>query len=120
MRIMNEKINKHLTAERAMQIAENYKEKYNLSGTIDGTKERTVKFYTQFDDSNLPVWLVMVSIIPTVFQADDEYTIVISDAEEQVKYLIDPNGHYYAPHTKKDGLTDEEFNRLWNEDSEDN
>lgn len=117
---MSEKINKHLTAERAMQIAENYKEKYNLSGTIDGTKERTAKFYNQFDDSNLPVWLVMVNIIPTVFQADDEYTIVISDEEAQVKYLIDPNGHYYAPHTKEDGLTDEEFDRLWNEDSEDN
>ncbi|TKH41889.1 hypothetical protein C1I60_21505 [Paenibacillus terrae] len=117
---MSEKINKHLTAERAVQIAEEYKEKYNLSGTIDSTKERTVKFYNQFDDSNLPVWLVMVNIILTVFQADDEYTIVISDAEAQVKYLIDPNGHYYAPHTKEDGLTDEEFDKLWNEDSEDN
>lgn len=117
---MSEKISKHLTAERAMQIAADYKKKYNLSGTINSTKESTAKFYTQFDDSNIPVWLVMVSIIPTIFEADDEYTIVISDAEAQVRYLIDPNGHYYAPHTKEDGLTDEEFDKLWNEDSEDN
>ncbi|WP_238353818.1 hypothetical protein [Paenibacillus sp. 23TSA30-6] len=58
------------------------------------------KFYYQFDRFNAPVWLVLVSIIPTIFEADNEYTIVISDAEAKVKYLIDPNGHYYTPHTK--------------------
>ncbi|MEK4879770.1 hypothetical protein [Paenibacillus sp. FSL R5-0908] len=82
----------------ALSIAREYKNKYELSGEISDNLERDIKFYSEFDSINGSVWLVRVSIEPNDFFAENEYTIVISDNEATVKYIIDPNGHIYCPH----------------------
>ncbi|WP_144027227.1 hypothetical protein [Paenibacillus sp. FSL R7-0273] len=64
-------------------------------------------------------WIVLVSIVPTVYHANDAFSIVISDIKAKVEYIIDANGHYYAPHVEGiSGMTDKEFDSLWDEESE--
>jgi len=112
-----------LSTDQVFKIVQDYKEKYKLSGTIDFTQNRTIKTYNGFDDVKGVAWLVLVSIVPTVYEADDEYTIIVSDEKADVKYIIDPNGHYYCPHSKgNNGMTDEEFDAIWdnNADEEEN
>lgn len=87
-----------LTLDVALRIAQEYKNKFKLSGDISDNLERAVKFYNEFDSINGSVWLVTISIEPNDFFAENEYTIVISDKEATVKYIIDPNGHVYCPH----------------------
>ncbi len=106
-----------LSNDQAFKIAQDYKEKYKLTGTIDCTRDRTIKAYSGFDGVKGVAWLVLVSIVPTVYEVDDEYTIIISDEKAEVEYIIDPNGHYYCPHSKGSrGMTDEEFDAIWDED----
>lgn len=88
----------NLTLDIALSIAREYKNKYELSGDISDNLKRAIKFYSDFDSINGSVWLVTVSIEPNDFFAENEYTIVISDKEATVKYIIDPNGHVYCPH----------------------
>lgn len=108
-----------LSTDQVLKIAQDYKEKYKLSGTIDFTQDRTIKAYSGFDGVKGVAWLVLVSIVPTVYEADDEYTIIISDEKAEVEYIIDPNGHYYCPHSKgSNGMTDEEFDAIWDDDAE--
>ena len=90
-------MNTHLTRDSALRIADNYKNKYNLSGNILEEIEHTVTFHDEFDSVNGPAWLVTVSIKPHVC-VENEYTIVVSDKEEVVKYIIDSNGHCFCPH----------------------
>lgn len=87
-----------LTLDVALSIAQEYKNKFGLSGAISNNSERAIKFYNEFDSINGSVWLITVSIEPNDFFAENEYTIVISDKEATVKYIIDPNGHVYCPH----------------------
>ncbi|MCR2803395.1 hypothetical protein [Paenibacillus soyae] len=88
----------NLSLDIALSIAQEYKNKYELSGDISDNLERAIKFYSDFDSINGSVWLVIVSIEQNDFFAENEYTIVISDKEATVKYIIDPNGHVYCPH----------------------
>lgn len=90
----------NLTLDMALSIAQEYINKYELSGDISDNLERAIKFYSEFDSINGSVWLAIVSIEPNDFFAENEYTIVISDKEATVKYIIDPNGHVYCPHLK--------------------
>ncbi|MBJ8029923.1 hypothetical protein [Bacillus cereus group sp. N21] len=106
-----------LSTDQVLKIAQDYKEEYKLSGTINNSLERTIKAYDWFDGVKGIAWLVLVSIVPTVYEAEDEYTIIISDEKEQVEYILDANGHYYAPHLKEDSdMTDEEFDAIWDDD----
>ncbi|MFJ6267111.1 hypothetical protein ACIQGW_19310 [Lysinibacillus xylanilyticus] len=106
-----------LSTDQVFKIAQDYKEKYKLSGTIDFTQDRTIKAYNGFDGVKGVAWLVLVSIVPTVYEVDDEYTIIISDEKSEVEYIIDPNGHYCCPHSKgSSGKTDEEFDAIWDGD----
>ncbi|MDH6373846.1 hypothetical protein M2444_005689 [Paenibacillus sp. PastF-3] len=91
-------MNSSLTSDVALSIAQEYKNKFELSGDISDNLECAIKFYNEFDSINGSVWLVTVSIEPNDFFAENEYTIVISDKEATVKYIIDPNGHVYCPH----------------------
>ncbi|MDQ0227250.1 hypothetical protein [Metabacillus niabensis] len=93
---MKDNLDTNLTMEMALGIALAYKKKYKLSGDIHS--ERNITYYKEFDDVNGPVWLVLVDIEPNDFFAENEYTIVISDKEADVKYIIDPNGHVFTPH----------------------
>lgn len=106
----------NLTLNMVMSIAKDYKSKYNLSGDILENLENTIKFYSEFDSVNGSVWLVIVSIEPNDFFAENEYTIVISDKEAAVKYIIDPNGHVFCPHLKT--MTEEEFDEIWNDNDD--
>lgn len=90
----------NITLDMALSIARDYKSKYELSGDFSDNLERTIKFYSEFDSINGSVWLVTVSVEPNDFFAENEYTIVISDKDATVKYIIDPNGHVYCPHLK--------------------
>ncbi|AEI45641.1 hypothetical protein [Paenibacillus mucilaginosus] len=109
----------NLSMEQVYNIAETYKEKYKLSGTIDTAAERTISKYDGFDGINGKAWLVLVSIVPTKYEADNQYTIVISDEKRVVEYIIDANGHYFSPHSKGgSGMTDEEFDAIWDDDTE--
>ncbi|PDZ73718.1 MULTISPECIES: hypothetical protein [Bacillus] len=108
----------NITLNMAMNIAIDYKSKYNLSGDILENLERTIKFYSEFDSVNGPVWLVIVSIEPNDFFAENEYTIVISDKEAAVKYIIDPNGHIFSPHLET--MTDEEFEEIFGDEEKEN
>lgn len=108
-----------LSTDQVFKIAQDYKERYKLSGTIDFAQERTIKAYNGFDGVKEVAWLVLVSIVPTLYEADDEYTIIISDEKAEVQYIIDPNGHYYCPHSKgSSGMTDEEFDAIWDDDAD--
>ncbi|WP_145415066.1 hypothetical protein [Paenibacillus xylanexedens] len=91
----------NLTLNMVLDIAQQYKNKYELSGDISGNLERAIRFYNEFDKVNGAVWLVTVKIEINDFYAENEYTIVISDREASVKYIIDPNGHVYSPELKK-------------------
>lgn len=118
-KVLNEKediMETNITLSMALSIAKDYMSKYDLSGDILENLERTIRFYSDFDSVNGPVWLVMVSIAPNDFFAENEYTIVISDKEASVKYIIDPNGHVHSPHLET--LTHDEFDSLWNDDSD--
>ncbi|MEC2077211.1 hypothetical protein [Metabacillus fastidiosus] len=107
----------NLSTDQVFKIAQDYKEQYKLSGIINNSLERTIKVYDGFDGVKGVAWLVLVSIIPTIYEADDEYTIIISDEKEKVEYIIDPNGHYYSPHlTGSSGITDKEFDAIWDDD----
>ncbi|UQZ33596.1 hypothetical protein C2I18_08590 [Paenibacillus sp. PK3_47] len=87
-----------LTLDIVRSIAKAYKRKYKLSGDISDHLERSIQFYGEFDNMNGPVWLVRVSVAPDDFFAENEFTMVISDTEAAVKYMIDPNGHVHSPH----------------------
>ncbi|MCD1261600.1 hypothetical protein B5M42_022615 [Paenibacillus athensensis] len=106
----------NITLSMALSIAKDYMSKYDLSGDILENLERTIRFYSDFDSITGSVWLVMVSITPNDFFAENEYTIVISDKEASVKYIIDPNGHVHSPHLET--LTHDEFDSQWNDDSD--
>ncbi|MCM3225697.1 hypothetical protein [Terribacillus saccharophilus] len=107
-----------LTAQQVLVIANNYKRDFNLSGNIENDNNRTIRSYEGFDGVQGVAWLVLVSITPTGFETEDEYTIVISDEQAKVEYIIDPNGHYYAPHVKdSDEMSDEEFDAIWDEET---
>lgn len=93
-------MNKNITVNHAIKIAEDYIQKNKLSGIIHND-DRSVMYYSQFDGTKGPAWLVLVKITPTVFDVDDEYTIVISVEQGIVKYIIDPNGHPFIPHRSK-------------------
>ncbi|GFN30965.1 hypothetical protein PCURB6_12250 [Paenibacillus curdlanolyticus] len=56
-----------------------------------------------------PVWLVVVKVSPNDFYVEDEYTIIVSDKEAVVKYIIVPNGHVFVPHEMTE---EEEFGDL--------
>ncbi|MGG1592470.1 hypothetical protein [Terribacillus saccharophilus] len=107
-----------LTAQQVLVIANNYKRDFNLSGNIENDNNRTIRSYEGFDGVQGVAWLVLVGITPTGFETEDEYTIVISDEQAKVEYIIDPNGHYYAPHVKdSDEMSDEEFDAIWDEET---
>ncbi|MFN2748266.1 hypothetical protein ACINLE_22545 [Bacillus sp. z60-18] len=107
----------NLSKEQVLNISKEYKEKYNLSGIIHSDDSRTIQTYKQYDGVTGIAWLVLVSIVPTIFEADNEYTIIISDEKAEVEYIIDANGHYYCPHLKeKRDLTDEEFDAIWDDE----
>ncbi|AKG33278.1 hypothetical protein [Paenibacillus durus] len=106
----------NITLDTALSVAQDYKSKYKLSGDILENLERTIRFYSEFDSVNGPVWLVIVSIEPNDFFAENEYTIVISDKEAAVKYIIDPNGHVFCPHSET--TTEEEFDEIWNDEDD--
>lgn len=84
-----------------------------MSGVIQDNLERSIRNYSEFDGATGAVWLVLVSITPTLFVADTEYTIVISDEKKAVEYIIDPNGHVFCPH--QETMTEDEFDEIWNE-----
>ncbi|HEY2495017.1 MAG TPA: hypothetical protein VGI33_19175 [Paenibacillus sp.] len=118
-KLRREKIITNLSINLALEVALAYKEKYKLSGTIDNNKERTIKAYDGFDGVIGAAWIVLVTIVPTIYHADDEYTIIISDEKAEVEYIIDANGHYYAPHLKgNSGMTDEEFDAIWDDETD--
>ena len=107
-----------LTAEQVIIIANKYKSDFNLSGSIENDYNRTIRSYDGFNGVQGIAWLVLVGITPTGFEAEDEYTIIISDEQAEVEYIIDPNGHYYAPHVKdSNGISDEEFDAIWDDDT---
>ncbi|MCY8232253.1 hypothetical protein [Priestia endophytica] len=81
-------MNTHLTRDSALSIAENYKNKYNLSGNILEEIEHTITFHDEFDSVNGPIWLVTVSIKPHELCVEKEYTIVVSDKEELLNILL--------------------------------
>ncbi|WP_240636881.1 hypothetical protein [Paenibacillus silvae] len=91
----------NLTLNVVLDIAQQYKNKYELSGDISGDLEGAIRFYSKFDKVNGAVWLVVVNIESNDFFAENEYTIVISDREASVKYIIDPNGHVHSPESKR-------------------
>ncbi|AKG33273.1 hypothetical protein [Paenibacillus durus] len=103
-------MNTKLTASQAMEIAREYKQKYNLRGVIHDSVERSVKFYPSFYGIKGCAWLVLVDITPNIFEGDDEITIVVSDGDGVVDHVIDHNGisHYYHIPSNRD-YTDEEF-----------
>lgn len=117
-KLWGENMKTKLTAQQVLVIANNYKRDFNLSGNIENDNNRTIRSYEGFDGVQGVAWLVLVGITPTGFEAEDEYTIVISDEQAKVEYIIDPNGHYYAPHVKdSDEMSDEEFDAIWDEDT---
>lgn len=111
---------KNLSVSKVIDIALDYKEQYKLSGIIDTDKERTIKSYEGFDGVKGPAWIVLVTIeVPTIYHTDNEYTIVISDEKAKVEYIIDANGHPYAPHLNGTiGMTEEEFDSIWDDEEE--
>lgn len=118
-RLKGEQLSMNLSSKQALEIASAYTEKYNLSGKNVINNERTVKSYDGFDGVEGITWIVLVTIEPTIYHADSEFSIIISDEKSQVEYIIDANGHYYAPHIKgSGGMTDEEFDSLWDDDSD--
>jgi hypothetical protein len=106
----------NITMNLALNIAQDYKGKYNLSGVIRDNLERSIRYYSEFDGATGAVWLVLVSITQILLLAYNEYNIVISDEKAAVEYIIDPNGHVFCPHLET--MIEEEFDEIGNDEDD--
>lgn len=116
---MQERINTNLTANQALKIARDYKDKFKLYGVIHDDIEKSVRFYNEFYRIKGCVWLVLADITPKDYEGDDEITFVVSDEDGAVDHVLDHNGIPQRYHINSNrNYNDEEFEAIFDEDQD--
>lgn len=112
-RISEIKIKTQLSPIEAFNIARNYQKLYNLPGKISSDIAHMV-FLNEKEYSTLePAWNIVLELPKDEFEGSDDITIVVSDIQREVLYVLDHNGIPNDNHLRDDSdFTEEEIREI--------
>ncbi|MDE7546357.1 hypothetical protein NGE73_26970, partial [Bacillus cereus] len=114
-----------LKPQEAIEIAKHYHKKNKLDGVVnedinqlffDEAYTFKIEKENRNNDDIRPAWRILVDLPKNPFLMED-YTLIVSDRDEKVMGMLDPNGH---PVFKGNEFTDEDIEYIMSdEDSKD-